>query len=304
MEYQLSGQSGRLDKVLVELTTNSRATVQKWIKDQLVLVNDQVEKANFVLKGTEIIKIIEVEEALPLNIEPEAMALDIVYEDDDVLVVNKPAGLVVHPSKGHINGTLVNGLLHYLQGNLSEGSDVTRPGIVHRIDKDTSGLMVVAKHNVAHQRLSEQLSDRTMGRNYVALVNGEMSVQKGAIELPLRRDPANRLRWQAHKDGKYALTHFEIMQVFPQATLVELSLATGRTHQIRVHLEYIGHPIVGDPVYRKGMNEMKGSLAKRQDGQFLHAYGLHFNHPMTGEAMSFTVPLPEKFEHVIQNLNR
>lgn len=303
MEYQLSGQAGRLDKVLVELTENSRATVQKWIKDQLVLVDGQVEKANFVLKGHECIRVLELEEEVPLTIEPEEMALDIVYEDDDVLVINKPAGLVVHPSKGHSSGTLVNGLLYYLQGKLSEGSDATRPGIVHRIDKDTSGLMVVAKHNIAHQRLSEQLSDRTMGRHYIALVNGEMTVQKGAIELPLRRDPANRLRWQAHKEGKYALTHFEIMEVLPQATLVELSLATGRTHQIRVHLEYIGHPIVGDPVYRKGMNEMRGTLAKRQDGQLLHAYELHFKHPMTGEEKSFSVPLPEAFQSVINGLD-
>ena len=230
------------------------------------------------------------------------MDLNIVYEDDDILVINKPAGLVVHPSKGHLQGTLVNGLLHYLNGNLSCGSDLYRPGIVHRIDKDTSGLLVVAKHNAAHQALADQLVNHDMRRSYMALVHGHVKAPQGTIEAPLQRDPANRLRWTVAKDGKYALTRFQVLESYENATLLDLELETGRTHQIRVHLEFIGHPLVGDPVYRKGLDHVKGSLVHDMSGQLLHAYALKLQHPRTGEWLEFKAPLPGHFEQVLSQL--
>lgn len=304
-KFQLEGQAGRLDKVLTDLLPGeSRSTIQKIIKDGLVSVNGQERKANFKLKGNEILLVerpslaVEVD-SLP---EPEAMDLDIIYEDEDILVINKPDGLVVHPSKGHLKGTLVNGLLHYLNGNLSTGSDFYRPGIVHRIDKDTSGLLVVAKHNAAHQALAEQLLSHDMRRSYMALVHGQVKAPQGTIEAPLQRDPANRLRWTVAKEGKYALTRFQVLENFENATLLDLELETGRTHQIRVHLEFIGHPLVGDPVYRKGLDHIKGSLVHDMSGQLLHAYALKLQHPRSGEWLEFKSPLPRRFEEVLDQL--
>ena len=304
-EFQLKGQSGRLDKILTDLMPGeSRSTIQKIIKDGLVKVDGHHQKANFKLKGDECLlverrSLIVEEDTLP---EPEAMDLNIVYEDEDILVINKPAGLVVHPSKGHLQGTLVNGLLHYLNGNLSCGSDLYRPGIVHRIDKDTSGLLVVAKHNAAHQALADQLVNHDMRRSYMALVHGHVKAPQGTIEAPLQRDPANRLRWTVAKDGKYALTRFQVLESYENATLLDLELETGRTHQIRVHLEFIGHPLVGDPVYRKGLDHIKGSLVHDMSGQLLHAYALKLQHPRSGEWLEFKAPLSRRFEEVLDQL--
>ena len=304
-EFQLKGQAGRLDKILTDLMPGeSRSTIQKIIKDGLVKVDGHHQKANFKLKGDECLlverrSLIVEEDTLP---EPEAMDLNIVYEDDDILVINKPAGLVVHPSTGHRQGTLVNGLLQYLNGNLSCGSDLYRPGIVHRIDKDTSGLLVVAKHNAAHQALADQLVNHDMRRSYMALVHGHVKAPQGTIEAPLQRDPANRLRWTVAKDGKYALTRFQVLESYENATLLDLELETGRTHQIRVHLEFIGHPLVGDPVYRKGLDHVKGSLVHDMSGQLLHAYALKLQHPRTGEWLEFKAPLPGHFEQVLSQL--
>lgn len=304
-EFQLKGQAGRLDKILTDLMPGeSRSTIQKIIKDGLVKVDGHHQKANFKLKGDECLLVerrsfIVKEDTLP---EAEAMDLNIVYEDDDILVIDKPAGLVVHPSKGHLQGTLVNGLLHYLNGNLSCGSDLYRPGIVHRIDKDTSGLLVVAKHNAAHQALADQLVNHDMRRSYMALVHGYVKAPQGTIEAPLQRDPANRLRWTVAKDGKYALTRFQVLESYENATLLDLELETGRTHQIRVHLEFIGHPLVGDPVYRKGLDHVKGSLVHDMSGQLLHAYALKLQHPRTGEWLEFKASLPGHFEQVLSQL--
>lgn len=301
--FNLNGQSGRLDKVLTELMPDeSRSVIQRMLKDELITVNEKFVKANFKLNGTETIQVAHVAEEEPLHIEAEAMDLDIVYEDDDVLIVNKEAGIVVHPSKGHATGTLVNGLIYHLGQNLSQGTTSARPGIVHRIDKDTSGLLVVAKNNAAHQHLSEQLEKHTMQRDYLALAHGKVEAQQATIEIPLKRDPGNRLRWRADKDGKHAITTFEIVEMFEDATLLKLALQTGRTHQIRVHLEHIGHPIVGDPVYRKGIPQMRGPLTKITDGQLLHAQTIGFEHPRTGEWMSFTSELPERIVSVIRTL--
>lgn len=301
---KLDGQIGRLDKVLTsEFPKESRSTIQKLIKDQWVKVNGNFEKANFKLEGTESIHITFQEEE-PLELIAEKMALDIVYEDEDLLVINKPAGMVVHPSKGHPSGTLVNGLLHYLGNNLSDTNEIIRPGIVHRIDKDTSGLLVVAKNNYAHQKLSEQLIDHTMGREYVALVLGTIEPNDATIEIPIKRDPNSRMRWTADKEGKYALTTFEVHSRFKDSTLLQLELKTGRTHQIRVHMEYIGHPIVGDPIYRQGMNNFKTSLAKFKEGQLLHAKSIHFYHPRSNELVEFTSELPEHFNEVLDTLEK
>lgn len=303
---KLEGQSGRLDKVLVELLPNeSRSVIQRLIKQNNVLVNGKVEKANYKLNGTETIEmqaIKIVEEEVPMQLVAEKIPLDIVHEDDDVIVINKPAGMVVHPSKGHYSGTLVNALLYYLGTELAYPEDEVRPGLVHRIDKDTSGLLVVAKNNAAHQLLSEQLEAHTMGRTYQALVHGIITEPEGTIEVPLKRDANNRLRWSAHVDGKYALTHFKVLERYTDATLVELQLSTGRTHQIRVHLEYIGHPIVGDPVYRVGVGQIRGALTHLTNGQLLHARELHFTHPISQQAMSFEAPVPEHFTNILKTL--
>ncbi|MBZ6526327.1 RluA family pseudouridine synthase [Aerococcaceae bacterium DSM 111021] len=303
-KFELEGEIGRLDKVLVDLLSDetfSRSTIQKLLKNQHITVDGVHQKANYKLNGSETIEVTIPEEE-QIDILPEDIPLDIVYEDSDVLVINKPVNMVVHPSKGHYTGTLVNALIFYLGDNLSESSEVVRPGIVHRIDKDTSGLIVVAKNNVAHQKLSEQLEDHSMGRSYIALVNDIIETPTGIIEAPIKRDPNNRVKFTTDHGGKYALTHFEVLETFAHNTLVKVELKTGRTHQIRVHFEFIEHPIVGDPLYRQGVGQMKGQLARLDDGQFLHAQSLHFIHPTTGEEMTFTTELPERFEEIIRTL--
>lgn len=303
-KFKLDGEKGRVDKVLVDLLSEdslSRSTIQKLLKDQLVKVNQEVVKANYKVDGSESVEVaIPFEETL--DIIGQDIALDIVFEDDDLLVINKDAGMVVHPSKGHPSNTLVNALVHYLGSNLSESEEGIRPGIVHRIDKDTSGLIVVAKNNFAHQKLADQLVDHSMGRTYVALVNGLIESPSGTIEAPIRRDSNNRIKFTTDHDGKYALTQFEVIERFQHNTLISVALKTGRTHQIRVHMEFIGHPIVGDPLYRQGVGQMKGQLATLDDGQFLHAQAIHFIHPRTEEPMSFTTALPDKFELVLKTL--
>ena len=302
----LEEHQGRLDVVLSQILPDiSRASIQKQIKQGLITVNGQEEKANFKLKGDEEITLIipEEEEEEELEITPQDMDLDIVYEDDDLLVINKPENMVVHPSKGHPNGTLVNGLLAYLKDSLSQGSESYRPGIVHRIDKDTSGLLVVAKTNQAHQALSQQLADHTMERTYIALVNGPMEAESGKIEMPVRRDPSNRLRWIVDQNGKPALTEFQVIKSWPYATLVQLNLHTGRTHQIRIHLEAIGHPIIGDPIYRRNMQNFPGDLSRLNDGQLLHAQRLAFNHPRTGKRVEFTSEIPARIQAEAEKLD-
>lgn len=306
---QLQGpeDQGRLDKVLADhLQDLSRSKIQRFIKDGQVLVDGQKQKANYLLQGDEVLQVAlrsDLDSESDLDLQGEAMPLEIVYEDDDLLVVNKPAGLVVHPAKGHATGTLVNGLIYYLKDQLSSGSQAYRPGIVHRIDKDTSGLLVVAKNDAAHQALSQQLQTRQLKRTYLALVNGSVQVDSGKIDMALKRDPKNRLRWQVDETGKEAITDFKVLQRWPVASLVEAQLQTGRTHQIRVHLEAIGHPLIGDPVYRRHLQNIPGPFTHLTSGQLLHAQQLSLVHPRTGEVLTFTCKMPATMQEVIDQLN-
>ncbi|MDT2706479.1 RluA family pseudouridine synthase [Enterococcus dispar] len=286
----------RIDKALTEyLPDYTRSQIQLWLKEGVVFLNGQPLKANYKVKaGDEIV--IKIPEPETLDLVPENLALEIVYEDEDVAVVNKPQEMVVHPSAGHSHGTLVNGLLYQLN-NLSTINDVVRPGIVHRIDKDTSGLLMVAKNNAAHESLAAQLKDKTSLRKYIALVHGDIAHEKGTIEAPIGRSKVNRKMQAVREDGKPAITHFTVLERFGDFTLVELQLETGRTHQIRVHMQYIGFPLAGDPTYGP-KKTLKGN------GQFLHAKLLGFTHPRTHEKMVFEAPLPAVFEKTLANLRK
>ncbi|MEG2306646.1 MAG: RluA family pseudouridine synthase [Erysipelotrichaceae bacterium] len=287
----------RLDKLLTQRASElSRNRIQQLIENGDVLIDEKIRKSNYKVKLNErlFLRIPEDEE---LGAEPEDMDLDVCYEDHDIIVINKAKGIVVHPSIGTPNHTLVNALLFHCK-DLSGINGVLRPGIVHRIDKDTSGLLVVAKNDVAHQALAAQLVDKTMHRNYVALVHGVMEHDYGTIDAPIGRDEKDRQRMCiTSKNSKPAITHFKVRERFDEYTLVECRLETGRTHQIRVHMQYIKHPIVGDPKY---------SYRKTMDceGQLLHAYELTLVHPRTKETMSFHAPIPQEFEDILVELRR
>lgn len=284
----------RLDKLLVQvIQEQSRAQIQSWIEKDHVKVNGQTVKTNYKCKLGDSIEwtIPEVE---TLHIEAENIPLSIVYEDQDVIVVNKPRGMVVHPSAGHQHGTLVHALLYHCD-DLSGINGVERPGIVHRIDKDTSGLLVVAKNDQAHTSLVNQLVHKTVARKYEAVVHGEIAHEKGTIDAPIARDPKDRQKMGVVAGGKTAITHFQVLERFHDYTHVECRLETGRTHQIRVHMKYIGNPLVGDPKYgpRKTMNI---------GGQALHAKLLGFTHPRTKEWLQFEVEAPTYFHDLLNNL--
>ena len=284
----------RIDRFLAEIVPDtSRSDMQGRIKDGIVLVNGNTVKPNYRVKADDLVKVDE-RELVESDIVPEDLDLDIVYEDDHVAVVYKPRGMVVHPAAGHTSGTLVNGLMHQLD-NLSGINGELRPGIVHRIDKDTSGLLMVAKDDVTHRALVDQLVDKSVTRRYTALVHGVIPHDKGTIEAPIGRNPKERQAMAVVDDGKEAVTHFNVIERFDDFTLVECILETGRTHQIRVHMKYIGYPLAGDPKYgqRKTLDT---------DGQMLHAGTIGFIHPARDEYMEFTSPLPDEFEDVISEL--
>lgn len=283
----------RIDKFLAEKASKSRSSVQQLLKDGQVTVDGEVVKPNYKCQLGDIV---EMEERAPevIEIEAEDIPLDIYYEDEDLLVVNKPEGMVVHPSAGHYTGTLVNALLYHCK-DLSGINGKIRPGIVHRIDKDTSGLLMVAKNDAAHESLASQLKAKTSHREYVALVHGDIAHQKGTIEAPIGRAKDDRQKMAVVGDGKEARTHFEVLERFGDFTLITCQLDTGRTHQIRVHLKYIGHPLAGDPKYGP-KNTLPGN------GQYLHAKKLGFVHPRTKEVLSFESPLPADFEEVLEKL--
>lgn len=288
----------RLDSFLAEeLDGISRSYLQKLIGEQQILVNEKAVKANYKVKTGDILYI-NIPDAAPIDVLPEPMDLNIIYEDSDLLVVNKPAGLVVHPAHGHYSGTLVNGLLAHCQ-DLSGINGILRPGIVHRIDKDTSGLLMIAKNDLAHQHLAEQLKTHSTKRAYYALVQGVISEPAGLIDAPIGRHETERKKMAVtFKNSKEARTHYYVKERFARHTLIECRLETGRTHQIRVHMAYLGHPLVGDPLYGTRKNNLGFS------GQALHAYALGFLHPRTGEALYFEAPLPEPFQAVLKNLSQ
>ncbi len=288
----------RLDSYLAGLPlAYSRARWQKMIKEEQVLCNGKKTKASVVLqKGDVIAYQIPTVEALSLT--PEDIPLDIVYEDSDLLVVNKPQGMVVHPAAGNYHGTLVNALLYTVQ-DLSGINGVIRPGIVHRIDKDTSGLLVVAKNDKAHLALSEQLKDHTMARVYYAIVHGVMGEPGGVIDAPIGRHSVQRKKMAVDtKNGKSAITHYRVLERFSDYSLLELKLETGRTHQIRVHLSYLGNPVAGDPVYGPKKNPL------RLAGQALHAKEISFIHPTSNEKMTVTCDLPGYFRETLEQLRK
>ncbi|MDE3838449.1 RluA family pseudouridine synthase [Bacillus methanolicus] len=284
----------RIDKLISTLNEEwSRSQVQQWIKDGQVLVNGQIVKTNYKCSLNDQIEI-NIPEPEELNVLPEDMDLDIYYEDQDVIVVNKPKGIVVHPAPGHSTGTLVNGLLAHCK-DLSGINGVLRPGIVHRIDKDTSGLLMVAKNDFAHERLVNQLVEKTVTRKYKAIVHGIIPHDYGTIDAPLGRDPKDRQSMAVVDNGKHAVTHFHVLERFRDFTFIECQLETGRTHQIRVHMKYIGYPLAGDPKYGP-----KKTLDI--DGQALHAGVLGFHHPRTNEYLEFEAPLPPEFEAILERL--
>ncbi|CAM4029038.1 pseudouridine synthase [Bacillus manliponensis] len=286
----------RIDKFVSNINDEwSRSQVQQWIKDGVVTVNGKDIKGNYKVRVNDEITV-TIPDPEELDILPEDMNLEVYYEDADVLVVNKPRGMVVHPAPGHTTGTLVNGLMHHCT-DLSGINGVMRPGIVHRIDKDTSGLLMVAKNDMAHESLVNQLVEKTVTRRYKAIVHGVIPHDKGTIEAPIGRDKKDRQSMTIDEFGKHAVTHFQVLERFNNFTLVECRLETGRTHQIRVHMKYIGYPLAGDPKYGPKKTLDIG-------GQALHAGILGFNHPRTGEYVEFEAPIPAIFEEVLQDLRK
>ena len=289
MQYKVQNDEIRLDNFLTDMMDESRSQISKMIKNGEVLVNDKVVKAGFLVKTGDVVTVNH--ENTNTDVTPEKMTLDIVYEDEDVIVVNKANGVVVHPGAGNYQHTLVNGLLYHT--NLSNVNGEVRPGIVHRIDAYTTGLLMVAKNNKAHESLAKQLEEKTITRKYVALVWGGIPNDTGLIDAPIGRSTSDRKKMAVIADGKKAITHFKVLKRYKKATLIELKLETGRTHQIRVHMAYIGHPVVNDNVYgkRKVIDDT---------GQCLHAQTLGFVHPKTGKYMEFNCELPVCFTNILK----
>ena len=285
----------RLDKAVADLTSLSRSHANEQIKNGQILVNGQVKKAKYAVKAGDVITY-ELPEPEALEYVAENLPLDIVYQDEDVAVVNKAQGMVVHPSAGHTSGTLVNALMYHIK-DLSGINGVLRPGIVHRIDKDTSGLLMIAKNDDAHIKLAEELKDKKSLRKYWAIVHGNLPNDRGVIEAPIGRSEKDRKKQAVTAKGKPAVTRFHVLERFGNYTLVELQLETGRTHQIRVHMAYIGHPVAGDEVYGP-RKTLKGH------GQFLHARTLGFTHPKTAEVMEFTAEAPAIFQETLEKLRK
>lgn len=293
MEVIIKKAGLRLDKALADLTNLSRSQANLAIKEGTVLVNGRTQKAKYNVKTGDIISYEEPKEEV-LDYLAEDIPLDIIYEDQDVAVINKPQGMVVHPSAGHSSGTLVNALLYHIK-DLSTINGIVRPGIVHRIDMDTSGLLMIAKNDQAHQALASELKDKKSLRKYLAIVHGNLPNDRGVIEASIGRSEKDRKKQAVTAKGKPAVTHFKVLERFGSYTLVELRLETGRTHQIRVHMAYIGHPLAGDPLYGP-RKTLKGR------GQFLHAQTLGFTHPRTGKLVEFSVQPPAIFQETLDKL--
>ncbi len=293
MEVKVVENDIRIDKYLSNNTELSRTLISKMIDNGYILVNGKKTKNNYKVKENDIISIDDSFKE-EINIEPEEMDLDIVYEDNDIMIINKPSGIVVHPGNGNYKGTLVNGLMYYTN-NLSDVNGDIRPGIVHRIDKDTSGLIIVAKNNKTHEILGDYFKNKSITRTYIALVKGEIGTNSGTIDAPIGRSDKDRKKMAVTaKNSKNAITHFTVLKRYKGYTLIKCKLDTGRTHQIRVHMAYIGHPVYNDPVYT---NDKCSDF-----GQFLHSYSMEFIHPITKEKMYFECPLPEYFSEFLKCL--
>lgn len=287
----------RIDKCLGDLIDSlSRSFIQKLIKDGEVFVNGNVVKANYRVKADDEIRFC-IPEAKEPDIEPEAIPLSVLYEDEDILIVNKPKGMVVHPAAGHYSGTLVNAVLYHCKGELSGINGILRPGIVHRIDKDTTGSLIVCKNDFAHNMIAEQLKEHSITRRYRAICCGVLKEDTFTIHKPIGRHPTDRKKMAVNeKNGKDAITHVTVLKRFEKYTYIECELETGRTHQIRVHMASIGHPLLGDEVYGNGRQPFK------LEGQTLHAYVLGVRHPRSGEYIEVSAPLPQYFSHLLEIL--
>ena len=295
MKYIVSKDGIRLDKYLADVSEYSREFIKKLIDNELVMVNSKLEKASYKVSLNDEILVEDEKYQVSDNIDAVPMTLDIVYEDSDIMVINKPSGLVVHPGSGNYNNTLVNGLKYYTN-NLSDIGGDERPGIVHRIDKDTSGLLLVAKTNKAHEILADDFKNKRVKREYIALLDGVFKEGSATIDAPIGRDIKNREKMTVtDHNSKHAVTHMKVLKRYTKYTLVSCMLDTGRTHQIRVHMAYIGYPVHNDPVY----NNKKATSF----GQFLHSYKMDFVHPTTKKDMHFLCPLPLEFQEFLDNLD-
>ena len=286
----------RLDTYIVDkIQELSRTTVKRLIDEEKILVNGKKQKSSYKPEQGDSISI-DIPEAHEIELEAQNIPVPVIYEDNDIIVVNKPKGMVVHPANGNPDGTLVNSIMAICKDSLSGIGGELRPGIVHRLDKDTSGLLIVAKNDEAHIKMSKQIQDRQVTKKYIALVKGVISENEATIDLPIGRSTKDRKKMAVDAKGKNAITHFKVLKRYNNYTLLELKIDTGRTHQIRVHMSYIGHPVVGDSVYSNGKNEFG------VEGQMLHARYLEFKHPITGEELKLEAPIPNYFEDVLQRL--
>lgn len=294
-EVEAEQEGERLDKFLSIIYPDfSRAFFQKLIKNNQVAVNDKVQKASYCVKIDDIVTV-EIPDAVETTIESENIPLDILYEDDDLLVVNKPKGMVVHPSAGHYSGTLVNAIMYHCKDSLSGINGEIRPGIVHRIDMDTTGSLIVCKNDEAHINIAQQIKEHSVNRIYVGIVCGNVKEDSGTVEGAIGRHPIERKKMAINeKNGKPAITHYKVLECFGNYTYMQFKLETGRTHQIRVHMASIGHPLLGDALYSSGRSPFK-----HLQGQCLHAQTIGFVHPRTGKYMEYSAPLPEYFEKLL-----
>lgn len=291
-----SEEQKRIDAYISENTEYSRTAVQRLIEEEKITVNGKKEKASYKVQNGDKIEI-EEEPAKEIELKAQDIPVEILYEDDDIIVVNKPKGMVVHPANGNPDGTLVNAVMAICKDSLSGIGGEIRPGIVHRLDKNTSGAIIIAKNDKAHINLSEQLKNHEIKKTYIALVRGVVKENNATINMPIGRSKKDRKKMDVDKNGKEAITHFKVLKRYKDCTLLEINIETGRTHQIRVHLSHIGYPIIGDEVYSNGKNKWN------IEGQCLHAKSLDFKHPITGKNMHIEAPIPEYFENIIKELD-